>query len=373
MSKNIYRRIGEEFAKQCLSKRNETEDIEKQFFHLWKICSEFDLFKIVVPEKYGGLEYDLDKMIDLMYGIGYGYGKVGILFAANVHIWACMVPILKFGSEKIIRNFIPDLMSGSMIGAHAISENEAGSDVFNLQTSFSEVDGGYLLNGCKNYVTNSPFASVYLVYASRPNVKKTFSNTTCFLVTKDTVGFKEGELLKKMGMPLSPMAPIYLNNVYIEPSNILGSINQGVNIFQYTMSLERTFLLAFQVGIMEKQLETCVKFCRTRVQAGTSIINYQSVSDRLADMKVRLEASKLFMDSIIHKLLLKKNIFVDSSIAKLYISDSLYENSIDAMKNYGTIGYLDEYNSAEQLKDSIGSYFYSGTSDIQKNIISSML
>lgn len=368
-----YRKIGEEFAVQCLKRNDTINDIETCFNQLWNTCCEFDLFKIVVPKKYGGLEYQIQDIVDLMYGIGYGSGVMGIMFAVNVHIWACIMPILKFGVETTIQELIPDLMSGKKIGAHAISENLAGSDVFHLQTVYKEVEDGYVLRGSKNYVTNAPFADLYLVYAKQLHTTTNLSSITCFLINKHESGFTQGKLLNKMGMPLSPMAPIYLTDVFLEQKDLLGKKDQGVSVFQYTMSMERVFLLAFQVGIMEKQLETCIKFCKTRMQFDRAIINFQSVSDRLAEMKVRLEACKLFLENITIKMKTRKNIFVDSSIAKLFISDSLYQNSIDAMKNYGTIGYLDEYNAAQQLKDSLGSYFYSGTSDIQKNIIVSML
>jgi len=136
---------------------------------------------------------------------------------------------------------------------------------------------------------------------------------------------------------------------------------------------ERTFLLAFQVGIMESQLNRTLNFCKRRQQSGKAIIEFQSVSNRIADMKVNLEACKLFLNHIVKCLQEDKDTFLDSSIAKLFISERLVENSVLSMKNYGTFGYTQECYIEEQIRDSFGSLFYSGTSDIQRNIISSLM
>ncbi len=139
------------------------------------------------------------------------------------------------------------------------------------------------------------------------------------------------------------------------------------------MSMERPLLLAFQVGIMEAQLKRNIDFCKQRRQSGRAIIENQSISNRIADMAVKFEASKLLLKEIADQLKNKKNTYYMSSVAKLFISESLVANSLDSMRNMGTLGYMTEYQNEQQLRDSLGSLFYSGTSDIQRNIISSMI
>lgn len=365
--------MAKEFA---LSKLNDDQIIydstRNKFDVLWKRCSEFGVFSLVVPEKLGGMQEDLLSIAAIMEGLGSGVNSANILFAANVHVFACMLPILEFGSDEQIQQFIPDMMEGKRIGAHAISEEEAGSDVWSLKSTYEETNDGYILNGIKNYVTNAPFADTYIVYARKKGTKG-FQGVSAFLIEKDASGFEAGQLIEKMGMELSPMTSIYLNQCFVKKGQMLGHEGQGMSIFNTTMEYERTFLLAYQVGIMERQLENCVSFAKKRKQFGKPIIMFESVGNRLAEMKVRLEVSKLLMMKVANEKLDKKNIYLSSSIAKLYISEGLVKNSMDAIETYGACGYIKEYQIEKALRDSIGSKIYSGTSDIQKIIIANML
>lgn len=367
------RQMAKEFAlnklnAQCLA----GESKKSQFDILWKRCAEFGLFSLVVPEKLGGMQEDILGIAAVMEGMGSGVDSANILFAANVHVFACMLPILEFGSERQIEQLIPKMMEGERVGAHAISEEEAGSDVWNLKAEYEELEDGYVITGIKNYVTNAPFADIYIVYARKKGTKG-FRGVSAFLIEKNTPGFQTGQLIEKMGMELSPMASLYLNQCFVSKDGMLGEEGQGIAIFNTTMEYERTFLLAYQVGIMEHQLERCVSFAKKRKQFNKPILQFESVGNRLAEMKVRLEASKLFMMNVAREKLEQKNIYLSSSIAKLFISESLVKNSLDAMETYGACGYIKEYQIEETLRDSIGSKIYSGTSDIQKNIIANML
>ncbi len=365
-----FRELGTKFAKE-LNKHETRKTYDEEFAELWQCCKRFGLFKLT-KENSKNERNTLSDIIDLMYGIGYGSENVGITFSANVHIWACIEPIKRFASEEMKRNVLPDLYDGIKIGGHAISENAAGSDVFNLETTYEETVDGYIINGVKNYVTNAPYADIYLVYARKKDTKG-FKSISCFLVEKNNSGFSVGEKIEKMGMKYTPMASLYLNDCKIKKNALLGREGQGMSIFNYTMAKERPLLLAFQVGIMDAQLQKNIQFCKMRKQGGKSIFEYQSVQNRIADMAVRLEASKLFLKEITEQMSNNKNTYAISSIAKLYISESLVNNCLSSMKNMGTLGYLAEYAAEQQLRDSLGSLFYSGTSDIQRNIIANMI
>lgn len=359
-----YYELGKEFAKEL--KRPTVDGTHKdKFMELWNRCKKFGLFELTK-------ELTLKDVMDFMYGVGYGSEVIGVTFSVNVHIWACIEPIKVFAQENTKNTILLDLYHGSKIGGHAISENLAGSDVFNLASTYETTHNGYILNGVKNYVTNAPYADVFLVYAKKKGGKG-FQSISCFLVEKGTPGLKVGERIEKMGMDYSPMSSLYLDNCFVPKSALLGKEGHGMLIFNYTMSKERPMLLAFQVGIMDAQLKRNKQFCLTREQGGKAIFHHQSVSNRLADMAVRLTASKLFLKEIADQMIKQKNTYLLSSTAKLYISESLVNNCLDAMKNLGTLGYLEEYLVEQQLRDSIGSLFYSGTSDIQRNIISNMI
>jgi alkylation response protein AidB-like acyl-CoA dehydrogenase len=328
-----------------------------------------------IPKKYGGLEENILDIIALMEGIGSKSPGTGILFSLNVHLWACEVPILYFGTETQKTGFLPKLMSGETIGAHAISEPETGSDAWNLETTYQKTGDGYILNGTKNFVTNGPAADIFLIYArdKAEKAEKNLKNIACFIVKKNTEGLTIGKPIEKMGLENSPISSIYLTDCLVPAGNLLGQIGQGTNIFNLTMEYERTFLFSFQIGFMEKQLKDCVQYAKKREQFKKKIIQYQSISNRLADMKVRLEVSRLLMYKIAHEKMARKNVFLDSSIAKLYISESLVQNSMSAMEIYGGYGYMKEYGIEEHLRDAMASKFYSGTSDIQRNIIAQFL
>ncbi len=346
-------------------------DHKEIFMMLWNKCKTFGLFNIFDLLNSQGSDFWRDA-VSLMYGIGKGSNQIGIMFSVNVQLWACIFQIMEFANPDQKALFLPGLTQGKLIGAHAISENVAGSDVFNLRSDYEEVHDGYLLNGYKNYVTNAPYADLYLLYARRKGTNR-FNEVSCFLIQKDAPGLSTGEMIPKMGMELSPMSSIYLNQCWIDKNSMLGKENQGVFIFNRTMVYERPLLLAFQVGMMERQLKKNVQYCKKRKQSGVSIATHQSVSNRLADMKVNLEACKLFLWNIIDQIAGGKNDYAASSIAKLFISECLVKNSMMAMRNYGTLGYLVEGQAEQHLRDSLGSLFYSGTSDIQRNIIAKLL
>lgn len=367
--KMSYKEIGIEFGRE-LRKYVDYTDHENHFRELWQKCRDFGIFQFT-EEVYQNPE-KISKIMDLMYGIGTGLEMISIMFSVNVHLWAFMDPVQSFASPELKDSILKSCYNGSKIGGHAISEDLAGSDVFNLKTTYEETDEGYIINGSKNYVTNAPYADKYLVYARKKDTKG-FRAVSCFIVEKDNPGFRVGETINKMGMQLSPMASIYMNNCFVEKQYLLGKEGQGMTIFNYTMSMERPLLLAFQVGIMESQLTRNVDFCKKRIQGDRPIIENQSISNRIADMTVRFESSKLLLKEIADQIKNKKNTYYMSSVAKLFISESLVANSLDSMKNMGTLGYMTEYQNEQQLRDSLGSLFYSGTSDIQRNIISSMI
>ena len=366
--------LGKFYGKRIYEKGEKNNlTLETKFNQKWEKLSDIGYFKMIVPQKYGGLELNYKDMVEFTIGLGYGAEGENNLFSANVQVWACIAPIIKFASENLIKCYIPRLMSPHYICAHAISEENAGSSVFDMEMTYEKNEYGYILNGTKKYVTNAPVANCFIIYAKEKcDLYKKNPQITCFLVEKDS-SIVIGKRIDKMGLTLSPMSNIYLKNCLVDDGNILGRLNQGRNIFNYTMALERTFLLAYQIGIMEKQLEKVTDFVKKRTQGGKKIIEYQSVSNRLADMKVNLEASKLFIKSMTKKLSNGEDIYLDSSIAKLFVSDALVENCYNAMKNYGTVGYTDDLDISRNLCDALGSQFYSGTSDIQRHIISSLL
>lgn len=367
------RKLAQDFAKKALSpeqikKIKSTEDLKA----LWKRCADFGLMALPIPKKYDGLEEDLIDILAVMEGIGYGSEEVGIMFSLNAHIWACEIPILKFGTEAQKTKYLPELIRGEKIGAHCMTEQDAGSDVWNLKTTYKKIEGGFVLNGSKTFITNAPIADMFLVYA-REEESRGMKGVSCFIVERSTDGFVVGNTIEKMGLEYSPFSSIYLNDCSVPEEGLLGKQNQASQIFNFTMDHERTFLFSFHIGLMERQLERCVQYAKERKQFDQKIIQFQSISHKLADMKVRYEAARLLCYKVAVEKMQNKDTFLSSSIAKLFISESLVKNSLDAIDIFGGYGYIKEYGIEHYLRDSIAGKIYSGTSDIQRNIISALL
>lgn len=360
-----YYQFGIDFAEYC-KRKHQANTI---FDVLWEEYARFGLFERFTSEP----SMPFSDKVQLMKGLGYGNGEVGILFSVNVQIWACIMPLLKFDHQSSMDKYIQKLQKGEIVGAHAISEPEVGSDVFGLTAYYEKKDDGYHLSGSKCFVSNAPVADVFLVYARKKGASG-LKSISCFLIDKNTAGVFVGRSQEKMGMNSSPFGDVTFDDCVVPNDMIVGKEGQGMNIFNYTMLHERPLLFAFQIGIMEKQFDDCLRYVKSRKLKGNRLLQHESVSNRIADMKTRLYISNLVLDDCVESLRTNSaKSMLKSSMAKLSISEMLCENCMDAMRNYGTFGYVDGYNAASQLKDTIGGIFYSGTSDIQRSIIASLV
>ena len=338
----------------------------------WKACADFGLQGILVPERYGGLELDALYYAAIMEGIGRGCKDNGLIFSVNAHILTCILPLLLHGSDEQKNTYLPGLVSGELIAANAMTEPDSGSDVYALRTSAIKDDGHYLLNGSKTFVTNGPVADVFVVYAA---TKKGggFFGLSCFLVEKNSPGLYIGEKIEKMGLRTSPMSELGFNNCRIPVSSLLGEEGGGGLLFSSSMEWERGLILAHCLGIMDRLLNDCLHYADTRKISGQPISSHQSISHKLAEMKVRVETSRLLLYKAAWCKAMKKPAALETSLAKLSVSESYIENCRDALQIYGGYGYMVEYELERELRDALASSLYSGTSEIQKNIVSSLL
>jgi len=338
----------------------------------WRKCAQFGIQGLPIPEAYGGSDADVMTTLMAMEGLGYGCRDNGLIFAINAQMWAVELPILNFGSDEQKRKYLPGLCSGDLIGAHGMTEPDSGSDAYSLRTRADKVDGGWMLNGTKMFVTNAPIADVAVVFATVDPAKGR-SGITGFILEKGMPGFSISRHIDKMGLRTSPMAEIILQNCYVPEENRLGPIGAGTSIFTNSMGWERSSILGSQVGAMEHQLETCVRYARERRQFGQPIGRFQSVSNRLADMKVRLETARLLLYKVAWVKQQGKSAVMEAALAKLYLSECFVQSSLDAIRIHGGYGYMTEFEVERDLRDAVGGTIYSGTSDIQRTIISRLL
>ncbi len=361
------------FAQSELNHEVRERDLEHRFdSQLWQKCANFGVFGWCMPEEYGGSGFDLETSILMLEGIGYGCRDNGLTLGLNGQIWSVQEPLLMFGTEQQKKKYLSGLCSGTLRAAHGMTELESGSDAFSLQSSAAKVSDGYLLNGEKHYVGMAPFADIALVFA-KTNPDAGNWGISAFIVESGFDGFSASSPVQKMGVRSNPVGSIKLNDCFVPEENRLGPEGIGVSMFNQSMDWERGLIFAGHIGSMARQLDQCIEYAKNRNQFGQPIGKFQAVSHRIVDMKGRLEHSRMLLYRVAS---LKQNgvsASMEAAMAKLYIAESFVDNSLDAIRIHGALGYMSDYEVERDLRDAMGGVIYSGTSDIQKNIIANIL
>ena len=357
------------FGRRELNDDLVTRDHDHEFNQRgWKACAEIGVQGLPVPLDYGGAGVDPVTIARALEGLGYGCADNGLLFSLGAHMWSAEIPLVRFGTEEQKRRFLPGMTDGSIIAVQCMSEPQTGSDAFAMSTS-AEVHGdAVILHGTKTFITNAPVADVFVVFA-RTDRTKSIGGICAVIVERDTPGVQVGRPFRKMGLRTSPMSEVSFDGCEVPLGNVLGSLGAGMAIFNTSMDWERSFILATAVGTMQRQLERCVTYAKERRQFGQPIGKFQAVSHRIVDMRVRLDAARLLLYQLAWKKAQGRNTAVEASIVKLFISDAYLHSSLDALQIHGGSGYMEESELEREVRDAIGSRIYSGTSDIQRNII----
>jgi alkylation response protein AidB-like acyl-CoA dehydrogenase len=366
-------RAAAEFAHAELNDDVIRRDREEVFsFDGWKRCAKFGVLGLPVPAEYGGMGLGITEVIAVMEGLGYGARDQGLLFSINAHLWTNSLPLVVYGTEEQRRRYLPGLCNGELVGANGASEPEAGSDIFAMRMRAERVGDCYVLSGAKTFVTNAPVANLFVVYATLDPALGPMG-ITAFLVERDTPGFSVTRGLEKMGLRTSPMGEIVCENCAVPVTNRLGREGRGVEVFEASMEWERGCILANYLGMMRRQLEKCIEHVRSRKQFGKPIGKFQSVANRVVNMKVRLDTCRPLVYRIGWLKSQGKPAMMEAAVAKLYVSESLVSSCMDALQIYGGYGYMVEQGIERELRDAIGSTLYSGTSEIQRNVIAKCL
>ena len=335
-------------------------------------CGRFGFQGLPIPKDHGGQGEDLATTVAAMEGLGEGCLDHGLIFALNAALWTVSMPIAAFGSELQKQRYLPGLCSGRLIGANGASEPEAGSDIFSMRTTAIPDDHRWILNGRKTWITAGPIADLFLLFAST-NPTLGVMGVSAFLVERETPGLTVVREIPKMGMRTVPMGELLLENCVIPAQNILGREGRGGPIFQESLEWERGAILASAVGVMKRQLDLVIAHARKRKQFGQPIGKFQSVSNRIVEMALRLETSRLLVYRYAWAKSRGDQATAPASMAKLHVSESFLANSLDAVRVLGALGYAVEGGLERDLRDSVAGVIFSGTNDIQRNIIARRL
>jgi alkylation response protein AidB-like acyl-CoA dehydrogenase len=294
-----------------------------------------------------------------------------LIFSINAHMWTSEIPILTFGTEAQKRKYLPKLATGEWVGNNAMTEPEAGSDAYSLRTRAERKGDYYILNGSKTFVSNAPIADVLIVFANVDPAKGP-AGVSAFLVEKGTPGFSISRKLHKMGLRTSPMAELSFVDCEVPAENLLGKEGSGQAVFTTSMEWERICIMASHLGGMQRLIETCTRYARDRKQFGRPIGKFQSIANKIAEMEVRLETSRLVLYKAAWLKKQGKHALREASIAKLYVSEASVQTSLDAIQIHGGYGYMAEFEIERELRDAVAGTIYSGTSEIQKVIIAGL-
>jgi clorobiocin biosynthesis protein CloN3 len=262
------------------------------------------------------------------------------------------------------------MASGRLVAANAITEDEAGSDVGKLSVTATRSESGdsYVLNGEKSFASNAPAADLFVTYGvTEPDAG--FLGITGFVVPRDMPGVEVSEPFDKMGLDSCPAGRVRFRDCEVPADYRLGEEGQGAAIFQYSMGWERACLLAAFVGMMDAQLSRCTTHARKRRQFGRPIGENQAVSHRIAAMKLRLESARLLLYRGCWLMDCGRQDPSAVALAKVAVSEAAVANSLDAVQIFGGTGYMAEVGIEQNLRDSIATRIFSGTNDIQRELV----
>lgn len=348
-------------------------DREAVFDHgMWKLVRESGILGLPFAEHWGGLGQDLRTTMFVLEELGYACRDGGLCFSVTTHMVSTGVPVQRFGSPELKSAYLPDICDGTRIGAHAISESGSGSDALSMRTTARHVGEHWILSGSKTFVSNAPVAGLFVIYA-RTHRDAGPLGLTAFLVERDSPGLSIGPPMAKMGLRTLPLAELFLDDCAIPERNVIGRPGSGFLILDHVMKWEILCSFIVNVGEMRHRLERCVEYARSRTQFGQPIGAYQSVSNKIVDMRIAADTAQKWLYDTAFRMERGENVTVDVAISKLLASEANLATALAAVQIFGGNGYLTEYGVEAGVRDAVGGTIYSGTSDIQRNRIATML
>ncbi|MEW1550432.1 acyl-CoA dehydrogenase family protein [Streptomyces tsukubensis] len=341
-------------------------------FDAWKLVGSSGVMGLPFDPAHGGAGVDLPTTMFVLEALGRGCRDGGLSFSVATTLCSTGVPLQHFGTGAQKDRYLARLCSGDLIGAHAISEPDTGSDALSMRTSAVRDGDHYVLNGSKSFVTNGPIADVVVVYArTRPQGGPL--GITAFLVDTDTPGFSSGRPIKKMGLTSSPMSELYFDDCRVPADRVIGGAGRGYLVLEHVMKWEILCSFVINAGEMQHRFERCLEYARTRTQFGKPIGSFQAIAHKLVDMRIRLETARRWLYDTGERLAAGEDVTMDVAISKLLTSEANVASGLAAVQIFGGNGYTSEYGLDRELANAVGSTIYSGTTEIQYNRISSLL
>lgn len=334
--------------------------------NLWKLMGDFGLHGITVPEKYGGLGLGYLEHCIAMEEISRASGSVGLSYGAHSNL--CINQLVRNGTPTQKQKYLPKLISGEHVGALAMSEPNAGSDVISMKCRADRVDGGYILNGNKMWCTNGPVAQTLVVYA-KTDIAANSKGITAFIIEKDMPGFSTAQKLDKLGMRGSDTCELVFENCFVPEENVLGQEGKGVYVMLSGLDLERLVLAGGPLGLMQACLDVVLPYVQQREQFGRPIGQFQFIQGKLADMYTSLQSSRSYLYSVALDCDNGKIDPKDCAGVILCAAERATQVALQAIQCLGGNGYINEYITGRLLRDAKLYEIGAGTSEIRRMII----
>jgi butyryl-CoA dehydrogenase len=361
--KNLARRVAEE---RILPMRAELDDREEFPWDIMKDLANADMFRVFVPEEYEGLGggcLDLCLVVEELSRVCSG---VAVSYAAS---GLGSFSLLEYGNEEQKHKYLPEIASGAKLAAFALTEPTAGSDASAIKTTAEKTQGGYVLNGTKQFITNGGEAEIYTVIALTDKTKGA-RGASAFLVEKGTPGFSFGKKEKKMGIRASSTRELVFRNCTVPAENMIGREGLGFIMTMRILDRSRPGIAAQAVGIAQGALEAAVDYARQRIQFGHPIIAQPVVQNMLADMAIQVEAARALTYAAARMIDGgAKNFTEESAMSKVFASDMAMKVTTDAVQVFGGAGYMRDYPIEKMMRDAKITQIYEGTNEILRGAI----
>jgi len=361
--KSLARRIAEE---RILPVRAELDEKEEFPWAIIKDLADADMFRIFIPEEYEGLGGGCFELCLVVEELSRVCSAVAVSYAASA--LGCFT-LMDYGTEAQKRKYLPDIASGKRLTAFALTEPTAGSDASAIRTTAERVDGGYVLNGTKQFITNGGDAEIYTVIALTDKTRGA-RGASALLVEKDTPGFSFGKKERKMGIRASSTRELIFRNCQVPEENMIGKPGMGFILTMKLLDRSRPGIGAQAVGLAQGALEAAVDYARQRIQFGHPIISLPVVQDMLADMATHVEAARALVYAAARMIDSgAKNFTEESAMAKVFASDTAMKVTTDAVQICGGAGYMKDYPVEKMMRDAKITQIYEGTNQVLRNAI----
>jgi isovaleryl-CoA dehydrogenase len=353
-------------AKEIVPLADQTDKENAFPNQLWKKFGDMGLLGITVSEEFGGTNMGYLAHTIAMEEISRASASIGLSYGAFSNL--CVNQIFKNGSQAQKEKYLPKLVSGDHIGALAMSEANAGSDVVSMKIRAEKKGDKYILNGNKMWITNGPDANTYVIYA-KTDMEKGAHGITAFIVERDSKGFTQGKKLDKLGMRGSNTCELIFQDCEVPEDNILGGLNQGVKVLMSGLDYERVVLSGGPTGIMQACMDIVIPYIHDREQFGKSIGEFQLVQGKIADMYSSMNACKSYLYAVAAACDRGETARKDAAGVILYCAEKATQAALDAIQLLGGNGYINDYATGRLLRDAKLYEIGAGTSEIRRMLI----